>query len=545
MGLRSRRVGGYLLMVVVTTLLFTLLYNTGMGVWEGQPQPWYRSLEVVVQSFTTTGYGEDAPWSTPQMNLLMILMQLAGIGLILTAVDVFVVPWLRAAVQPAPPTTVEQKRDHVIICSYTPRTAAFVDSLRDRDQPYVVIESDAETARELGEAGISVVHGDPESPAVLTAAGLADGRAVVADAGDDTNASIVLAARETADEIDIITLVTDAAIKRYHRAAGADQVLSPRQLLGEHLVAQLSTAVTPVIDEGVSIGQTVELAEFTIAADSELCGESLATTTLTGGREITVIGAWIDDSFAIPVDHDRELTTGSRLLVAGTSDAIDKVRSLPKPAVGAAAAQRVVVAGYGDSGQAATDATRTASVITTVIDIEDGNEVDIVGDARDPEVLQRADIGDADALLVMLGDDTTAVLLTLIARELNADCDIVVRANNEANIDKLSRAGADYVQSLAGVSGRMLVSAVLPDEEVWAYDARVRLVRRPVGSLADRTLAGAAVRREIGCAVVAIERNGTLHTEFDPAMFRLQADDELIVAGSDAGIRRFNQQFGE
>jgi Trk K+ transport system NAD-binding subunit len=545
MGLRSRRVGGYLLAVVVTTLLFTLLYNTGMAVWEEQPQPWYRSLEVVVQSFTTTGYGEDAPWSTPQMNLLMILMQLAGIGLILTAVDVFVVPWLRAAVQPAPPTTVDDLTDHVIICSYTPRTAAFVDALRDRDQPYVVIEPAAETARELDDADITVVHGDPEAPAVLTEAGLADARAVVADAGDDANASIVLAARERTDEVDVITLVTDAAIKQYHRAAGADRVLSPRQLLGEHLVAHLSTAVTPVVDEGVRIGEAVALAELTVAEDGDLCGQSLATGTLTEGNEITVIGGWIDDEFVVPVEPDRELTAGNRLLVAGPPDAIDDRRAPSQSAVEAVAEQRVVVAGYGDSGQAATDAIRAAGATATVIDTDEREEVDVVGDARDPDVLQTAGIEDADALVVTVGDDTTAVLITLIARELAADCAIVVRANDEANVDKLGRAGADYVQSLAGVSGRMLVSAVLPDEEVWAYDARVRLVRRPVGALADRTLAEAAVREETGCTVVAIERDGTLHTEFDPAAFRLQTDDELIVAGSDTAIGRFDQQFGD
>src|SRR6056297_3470646 len=95
----SRRTTYYLALVFVTTLVFTGVYNVGMAVWEGRPQPLYRSLEVVIQSFTTTGYGEDAPWQTPQMNLLAILMQLAGIGLILTAVDIVAVPWLRDALR--------------------------------------------------------------------------------------------------------------------------------------------------------------------------------------------------------------------------------------------------------------------------------------------------------------------------------------------------------------------------------------------------------------------------------------------------------------
>lgn len=90
----SRRALYYLFILLATTLLFTGGCSLGMRVWEGRQRPWYRALEVVVQTFTTTGYGEDAPWASPQMNLLMVVMRLAGIGLILSAVDVFVVPWL-------------------------------------------------------------------------------------------------------------------------------------------------------------------------------------------------------------------------------------------------------------------------------------------------------------------------------------------------------------------------------------------------------------------------------------------------------------------
>jgi|APHM01.1.fsa_nt_gi hypothetical protein len=40
------------------------------------------------------------------------------------------------------------------------------------------------------------------------------------------------------------------------------------------------------------------------------------------------------------------------------------------------------------------------------------------------------------AVVVTVSDDTTAVLPNLFARELNCDCDSVVRANDEANIEK-------------------------------------------------------------------------------------------------------------
>ena len=92
-------------MLVAATMGLTAAYSLGMSVWEGRPRPWYQALEVVVQTFTTTGYGEDAPWGSPQMNLLVIVIQLAGIGFIPSAVDVFVVPRLREALRPTAPTS--------------------------------------------------------------------------------------------------------------------------------------------------------------------------------------------------------------------------------------------------------------------------------------------------------------------------------------------------------------------------------------------------------------------------------------------------------
>jgi len=75
--------------VVAATVVLTLVYSAGIAVWEDRPRPLYQSLEVVVQSVTTTGYGGDAPWQTPQINALVILMQLTGIGLILTGTVVY------------------------------------------------------------------------------------------------------------------------------------------------------------------------------------------------------------------------------------------------------------------------------------------------------------------------------------------------------------------------------------------------------------------------------------------------------------------------
>ncbi|PGF16599.1 potassium transporter [Natrinema sp. CBA1119] len=540
---RSRRTGYYLALVAGTTIVATALYNYGMATLENDPQPLYRSLEVVFQTYTTTGYGEDAPWSTLQMNLLMIVLQLTGIGLILTGVDVFAVPWLRRALETTAPTTAPDLEDHVVICEYTSRGEAFIEELESRGREYVVVESDAEAATELHEADYRVVHGDPESTAVLENAGIERATAVVADSADDTNASIVLSAREANPDVQIVTLVEDNRLGEYHRIAGADEVLSPRQLLGESLAHRVPTAVTTAVDEGVEIGDDLELVELSIAEGSDLCQRTTRDVGLRERFGVDGIGAWFDGTFESPLPSDRELDTGTRLLVAGEPDRVDELRAEAASTVQPFSAQHVVIAGYGEAGMAAADALAETNTRVTVLDSVDGEGVDVVGDARDPDAVRKAGLDDTSGMIITLDDDTTAVFATLVARDQNPSVDIIVRANDADNVGKLYRAGADYVQSLATVSGRMLASTVLADEERLAVDRQIDVVKLPAGRLAGRTVVDADVRSRTGCTVIAAVRDGETISEFDPTSFVFETGDEVILAGTDESVQSFEEAF--
>lgn len=543
MALASRRTAYYITLVVGTILTFTLVYNYGMANWEGRPRPLYRSLQVVFQTFTTTGYGEDAGWQSLQMNLLVILMQLAGIGLILTAVDVFAVPWLQGVLTPTPTQQVDDIEDHVIVCTYTPRSDAFLSELNAREQEYVIVEPDEQTATDLQNDDHRVVYGDPESTATLENAGVQQARAVVADAADDTNASIVLSAREVNPDVRIVTLVEDEQLAQYHRVAGADEVLSPRQLLGESLAGQVPTAVTTSVDDSVTIGEDFELAELTVERGSDLCDSQFGETEIRGQYGVNVIGAWLDGRFESPPQPSMLIDDGTTLLVAGQADRIEQLKTASVSTVRQFSPQDVVIAGYGESGRAAYGALSKTNSRLTVLDTEDEPNVDVVGDASDPDDLREAGIEAASTLLIAVSDDTTAIFAALIANDLNPDLDIAVRANQQEDVEKIYRAGAAYVQSLATVSGRMMASTVFEDEEVLAYDKQIDVVKLPPGDLAGTTVAGADIRSRTGCTVVAVDRDGETITDFDPHSYQFRSDDAVIVAGTDQSVSQFEELF--
>ncbi|WP_135822579.1 potassium channel family protein [Halostella litorea] len=530
-----RRTGLYLLSLAGVIVVYAVAYHTGMVYVEGEPRPFLRSLQVVVETFTTTGYGSDAPWSSPLMNVFVILMDLTGVFLIFMALPVFVFPLFEEALETRAPRSVEGLSDHVVLCEYTAHGAALVDELETRGEPYVVVESDPDVAADLHEDGLSVIAGDPESTATLERACVGEATAVVADADDERNATIVLSALEVDPDVQVVSLVEDVANADYHRYAGAGSVLSPERILGESLADKITAAAGS--DVGDAVSDDFEIAELTVRADSDVAGERLVDSGIRERTGANVVGVWDGGEFRSPPPPSFTLAEGTVLVAAGRESDLRGLRGLTLSRKRHPSRSDVVVLGAGEVGTAVVDALAAADVGATVVDIREGPSVDVVGDATTEPTLREAGVPEADTVVLALGTDTETTFATLVVAELAPEVEIVCRANDAESVPKLQRAGADYVLALTTVSGRMLASTVL-DEDVVSLDTQIECVRTRVPALAGQSLGGANVRERTGCTVVAVERDGEVTTDLDPS-YRFHADDEVVVVGTDADVNRF------
>ncbi|CCQ32677.1 S-adenosylhomocysteine-5'-methylthioadenosine nucleosidase protein [Halorhabdus tiamatea SARL4B] len=535
---RLRRVHYYLGAFAAVTVLYTIAYGAGMAVFEGASRTLTESLLVVVQSFTTTGYGEDATaWTTPQMRLLAIAMQVTGVFFVFMALPLFIAPWIEQRLTTTVPSSVDEIDDHVVICGYTPRTEMLIDELRMLEAAYVVIEPDRDAATDYYEEGITVVHGDPESTDSLAAAGIESARALVADVDDEINASIALAVGQLAPETRTITFVEDATLADYHRYAGADQVFTPRHLIGESLAQKATTTVTDDVTDAVEIGDDLEIVEIPIEAGSDLVGTTIRESHIRERTGANVIGAWFRGQFVSSPSPDDRIDARTVLLVAGREAQLHRFQELARAEARRQRRGPVLICGYGEVGSTVKQQVVKAGLPVTVIDLVEKPGVDVVGDATDPETLKEANIDEASSVVLALPEDTTAVFASLVVRQLQPDVEVIVRANETGNVQKLYRAGADYVLALATVSGRMLAATIF-GEDVITFDQGVEVVRLPVGALAGRTIASADVRAKTGCTVIAIQRDGELIVDFDPT-FSFQSGDEVIVTGPDDRVNAF------
>jgi len=540
MSAQRRRLATYLLAVVAVMIGYTLLYQWGMAVYEGESRTFVESLTIVVETFTTTGYGEDAGlWTSTPLQLLVIAMQITGVGVFFLTLPLFVAPWINQRLETSVPTAVEGYHDHVVLCELTARGEALLEELAPREVAHVIVEPDREKAATLREQGLTVVHGDPESTSTLRGACVADADTVVADAADEQNAAIALSTREVSDDVRLTAFAEDPDMADYLRYAGADEVFSPRQILGEALANEVTTSVSMALGDTVEIGADLEVVELPVQAGSDIDGVALAESGIRERTGVNVIGLWRAGEFVSTPSPSITLDEDTILLVAGSESQLSSLKRLTLAGERRRARGTVVVAGHGEVGSTATEALAASSMEAVVIDRTDGPSVDVVGDATNQETLREAGLASASSLVVALSDDTTAMLTTLVAREVAPDARIVVRTQETESVGKLYRAGADYVLALATVGGRMIASTVL-DEEIMAPEKRIELVRTAAPGLAGQTLAGADIRAKTGCSVIAVERDDELITDLGPS-FTLEQSDQLVVAGTDEAIIDFDR----
>lgn len=526
----QRRAAKTIAAVAALVLVTSVLYHYVVIAFEGESPTYAHSLQVVIETYTGTGYGSDSPWDSTLGNVFVSLMDLSTFLVLFIVVPYVFRPVLEEALSPDAPTSTDAT-DHVVICGVVQQGDRLIAELESRDVEYVVVEESEAEALELHGEGTAVIHGDPTSADALERAGVGRARSVVIDTEDERAASAVLAVREIDDEVRTIVLVGDIGYEQYLRYAGADAVMTPRHLLGTRIAERIKAEVIPGSSDRIRLGEDLCLLELSVFEDSPIRGDTLAEIEAAAGSDVRIPGIWTAGEFVDDPDPQTTVDEDTVLLIAGTAPDLRELER--KTYEGRQVDARVIVAGYGEVGSTVFDELDDARTACTVIDREELDGVDVVGDVTDEEALRRAGIDEATAFVVAISADDEAILATLLATELATDLNTIVRIGNPDNATKVRRAGADYVLSLPEISGRVLALEVLR-EQILSYDRQLKLVRIDADEFAGRTIAETDLTGH-GRLVIAVDREGTLLGDV-PATFELEAGDRLLVAGTDEAI---------
>jgi voltage-gated potassium channel len=209
-----------------------------------------------------------------------------------------------------------------------------------------------------------------------------------------------------------------------------------------------------------------------------------------------------------------------------------------------------IICGFGRVGHQVAQVFETSRVPYVVIDskketleeLEMQNVLSIIGDATSDSVLLEAGIGSAKGLIACSDSDVANVYVTLSARVLNPQLNIVARAGHQDTEKKLTMAGANRVISPYFISGvRMAALATQPVASDFLdlvthggnIDFRLYEIPVPEGSpLINVSIGEADIRTKSGALILAV-RNGNGVFDLQPkATSTINKNDVLVVIGT-------------
>lgn len=199
-----------------------------------------------------------------------------------------------------------------------------------------------------------------------------------------------------------------------------------------------------------------------------------------------------------------------------------------------------IVVGYGTKGRAAVetllgDGAEPTDIV--VVDTDRANLdaasalglVTVTGNATRSSVLRIAGLQQAQAIVVAVNRDDTAVLVTLTAREISPNVRIVASVRESENVHLLRQSGASSVVVSAETAGRLLgmatttPSVVEVVEDLLTPDAGFAISERPIE---DAEIGGSP--RHLQDIVLGVVRGDALYRVDASAVDALEAGDRLL-----------------
>jgi voltage-gated potassium channel len=205
-----------------------------------------------------------------------------------------------------------------------------------------------------------------------------------------------------------------------------------------------------------------------------------------------------------------------------------------------------VVVGYGTKGRAALATLReTGTQLASLVVVDHSPEamseanrgglVGVTGDATRRDVLASAQIEEAARVVIAVGRDDTAVLITLTARQLSPALAIIAAVREAENEPLLRQSGADQVVVSSEAAGRLLGLSTL---DPGIGQVMAELLDRGRGlDLTERACTSAEVGRPCRAAVpgaLAVLRDGHVLAADDPRAAQLLDGDRLVLVAATA-----------
>lgn len=532
--------------ILALILLYTCIFMLIPGEFNTHDPDFLTALYWVVVTMTTTGFGDIYPL-TMVGKIFTMLVILSGIAIFFAVILPLVVTpaidkWFKSP-KGKPP---ERLKGHVVICGYNALVDSLIRELADTGRRFVVVDESAENVRALQIRGYYAVRGDTTDEAVLKVAHVESASTLIANEGEQKDAAVVLTASQLSD-CKIIALVERLELAAFLKLAGADIVISPKQILGINMgltaISSINFEVTNVVD----LGEDMKICKLPVYPDNPMVGKTLKDLKIRENTGAVIVGAFKDGRFMVDPPEDMEVDEATVLMAVGNDRQLHDMSSLGR-IEGMPCGSKRIIAGFGDVGKEVARQFDKKGISYTIIDLKPYEGKDqVIGDSTDQETLKKAGIEQASTLIVTLNDDNKNMLTTLLARGLNPHVSIISRANMDRNVSKIYRAGADIVTSLSTTGGRTLATVVEKGilEDTIMLSENVLLYKFNVkgSAIEGKAIQDTAMRTKTGCSIVGVIDDGRFTPNPGPS-FVLKPESIILAIGNYKQLEACTAAYG-
>lgn len=325
----QRRLRRTLALLVAITLVGTF----GFKFFSLDPDvTWIDCLYMTVTTMTTVGYGEIV--KVGQAGRLFVIVFIMTGFAVVSYGAIEIGQWLFSAEmrhfleKRRMDKEIQELDGHFIVCGFGRMGWTICEHLRERERPFVVIDTDEHLLRNgcTGQNWQFVV-GDASDDSVLMQAGIGRAKALATVLPTDAdNVYVALTARLLSSKIEIIARASDDGAALKLERAGANRVVSPYST-GAQKIARFM--LNPNIEDFLEIadhkGQDLELADVQIAPDSPYVGKQLLETDLRDAGVMIVGIRRRNGDRLMPPPGNAVIEAGDCLFAFGSTTAVNRM----------------------------------------------------------------------------------------------------------------------------------------------------------------------------------------------------------------------------
>ncbi len=295
------------------------------------------ALWMTIITMTTVGFGEVHPLSPEEkvFTMVLILVSIVNFGFVVRKITEYLIEgnFLKQLKDKKMHKKINQLESHTIVCGYGRNGKQAVSKLKSYARDCVIVERNTEINEDLEESNLLFVNGDATLDDTLEEANIHQAKYLIAALPSDAdNLFIVLSARQLNKNLTIISRASNASSWKKLKIAGADNVIMPDKIGGDHMASLVVTPDVVEFVERLTLGEenSPNLKEVH-AADlpSKYLGKTILDLDLRNKTGCTIIGFKAENNdYLINPAATTILQKDTSLIVLGTSAQIQKLVTL-------------------------------------------------------------------------------------------------------------------------------------------------------------------------------------------------------------------------